>query len=47
VVGEVGLMCDLHCAGGVISCGTAPGVEKDPMLLICKVFFWVVIRDTS
>jgi hypothetical protein len=27
VVGEVGVTCDMHCGGGFIRCGAAPGVE--------------------
>lgn len=28
MVGEVGVMCDLQCAGGFIGWGAAPGVEN-------------------
>ena len=37
MVGEVRVTCDMHCGGGFIRCGAAPGVESEK---ICQKKSW-------
>jgi hypothetical protein len=34
----LGVGCDMHCGGGFICCGAAPGVEKSYKYMIYNIF---------
>lgn len=40
-------MCDMHCGGGFICCGAAPGVELDINLLIYRDYFFCNVISIS